>query len=268
MSAMPVGEIEGVLAAQPGVREAAVAVREGRLIGYVVAHAQLDPVRLRDRMSEVLPDHMVPTVIIPLDVIDRQALPEPDAPGGGAAPQAVDPNVERVFRELFSEVLGVPGVGAGERFLELGGDSILAMRVAARAARHGLMVTPAQVLTEGTAERLAAIAGRREATPASVRHLIELSADDEAELAAAWLLHAWWALWLATLLTWPLFWIEWTTLLRTSSILREGGEILTYEFRLRTWPSLAVHVLVVPTTIVTALFVRRLGTMQAARLDN
>ncbi|MEV4250063.1 protein kinase [Streptosporangium canum] len=86
--------------------------------------------------------------------------------------------------------------------------------------------------------------------------------------APAWLLHAWWALWLATLLTWPLFWIEWTTLLRTSSILQEGGEILTYEFRLRTWPSLAVHALVVPTTIVTALFVRRLGTMQAARLDN
>ncbi|GII96867.1 non-ribosomal peptide synthetase [Sinosporangium siamense] len=185
MSAVPVGEIEGVLAAQPGVREAAVAVREGRLIGYVVAHAQLDPVRLRDRMSEVLPGHMVPAVIIPLDVIDRQALPEPGAPGGIAAPQAVDPNVERVFRELFSEVLGVPGVGAGERFLELGGDSILAMRVAARAARHGLTVTPAQVLTEGTAERLAAVAGRREAAPARVRHLVELSADDEAELAAA-----------------------------------------------------------------------------------
>ncbi|SPL92160.1 Siderophore biosynthesis non-ribosomal peptide synthetase modules [[Actinomadura] parvosata subsp. kistnae] len=185
MSVIPVDEIEGVLAAQPGVREAAVAVRAGRLIGYVVAHAELDPARLRDRLSEVLPGHLVPTVIVPLEALDRQALPEPDASGGGAAPQAADPDVERVFRELFAEVLGVPGIGAGERFLELGGDSILAMRVAARAARHGLMVTPAQVMTEGTAPRLAAVAGRRETTPAETRPLVELSAEDAAELAAA-----------------------------------------------------------------------------------
>ncbi|MET9344911.1 hypothetical protein [Nonomuraea sp. NPDC003804] len=40
------------------------------------------------------------------------------------------------------------------------------------------------------------------------------------------------------------------------------------EFTPGAWASLAVHVLVVPTAIVTALFVRRLSAMQAVRLDD
>jgi eukaryotic-like serine/threonine-protein kinase len=80
--------------------------------------------------------------------------------------------------------------------------------------------------------------------------------------APAGLLHAWWIFCLVTFLTWPLFWIKWTTLLGIDSV------HLRYEFTWRTWASVAVHMLVVPTAIVTALFVRRLGAMQAARLDS
>ncbi|MGW2215968.1 protein kinase domain-containing protein [Nonomuraea sp. NPDC001684] len=87
--------------------------------------------------------------------------------------------------------------------------------------------------------------------------------------APAGLLHTWWALWLVTFLTWPLFWIEWTTLLTKDydSETYEDTLGLRYEFTWATWASVAVHVLVVPTAIVTVLFVRRLGAMQAARLD-
>ncbi|MFG1754951.1 protein kinase domain-containing protein [Streptosporangium sandarakinum] len=79
--------------------------------------------------------------------------------------------------------------------------------------------------------------------------------------APAGLLHTWWIFCLVTcLLTWPLFWIDGTTLLE-----EEYG---TYEITWVTWASVAVHILVLPTAIVTALFMRRLRAMQAARLDS
>ncbi|GAA0933615.1 protein kinase domain-containing protein [Nonomuraea longicatena] len=86
--------------------------------------------------------------------------------------------------------------------------------------------------------------------------------------APARLSHIWWALWLLALPTLPLLAVEWTDLLKIGSVNRETGEFLKYEFRVRTWPSLAAHILVVPTAIATALFVRRLGAMQAARVDS
>ncbi|GGQ22124.1 protein kinase domain-containing protein [Streptosporangium pseudovulgare] len=78
----------------------------------------------------------------------------------------------------------------------------------------------------------------------------------------AGLLRAWWIFCLITFLTWPLFWIKWTTLLDTDSVRYR------YQYTWETWASVAVHMLVVPTAIVTARFVRRLGAMQAARLDS
>ncbi|GGT46570.1 protein kinase [Nonomuraea spiralis] len=88
--------------------------------------------------------------------------------------------------------------------------------------------------------------------------------------APAGLLHTWWVLWLVTFLTWPLFWIEWTRLLTKDydSTTHEDTLGLRYEFTWGTWASVAVHMLVVPTAIVTARLVRRLGTMQAAKLNS
>ncbi|TMR17481.1 DUF4328 domain-containing protein [Nonomuraea turkmeniaca] len=83
-------------------------------------------------------------------------------------------------------------------------------------------------------------------------------------MSPAGLLHAWWALWLVTFLTWPFFWVEWTDFLSTRTY--DAGEYEAYKFTPVVWANLALHVLVVPTVIVTALYVRRLSAMQAAKL--
>src|SRR5262249_24972695 len=75
------GEIEAALREWPGVREAAVAVREDipgdkRLVGYLVpqtgdaaAPDAVDPATLRMGLKKRLPDYMVPTAFVMVDAL-------------------------------------------------------------------------------------------------------------------------------------------------------------------------------------------------------
>ncbi|SEG73923.1 amino acid adenylation domain-containing protein [Thermomonospora echinospora] len=139
------GEIEAVLAAQPGVRQAAVAVHPGpRLVGYVVGDT--DPGTLHARLRELLPDYLVPSDLVALDAlplnpngkVDRRALPEPGRPSRGRAPQT---EAERAIAALFAETLGRGDIGADDDFFRIGGDSISAALLVARARRTGLTFT-------------------------------------------------------------------------------------------------------------------------------
>jgi amino acid adenylation domain-containing protein len=141
------GEIEEALAAQPGVGQAVVLLREDqpgerRLAAYVVpaAGAGVDPGGLRDAVTAVLPDYLVPAAVVVLESLplkangklDRHALP---APGADAADDA-RPLSERehVLRELFGQLLGVDQVGVDDSFFDLGGHSLLAAVLIAKIA--------------------------------------------------------------------------------------------------------------------------------------
>jgi amino acid adenylation domain-containing protein len=141
------GEIEAVLAAQAGVSQAAVAMREDqpgdkRLAGYVVpaAGATLDPAVLRDAAARMLPGYMVPAAVVVLDKLplnsssklDRRALPVPDYAAGAGAFQAPTTTRERALCELFAQVLGIDQVGVEDSFFDLGGHSLLAAVMVAR----------------------------------------------------------------------------------------------------------------------------------------
>jgi len=62
--------------------------------------------------------------------LDRRALPAPEA--GHARPRAARGPVEDTLCGLFAEVLGVERVGVDDGFFDLGGDSLLAMRLVSR----------------------------------------------------------------------------------------------------------------------------------------
>ncbi|MFF7646158.1 amino acid adenylation domain-containing protein [Streptomyces canus] len=132
------GEVEAVLAGHPDVSRAVVLVRDGRLVAYVVTPA-VDADALRRHAGRTLPEHMVPAAVVRLDrlpltangKLDRAALPAPSARSGGRAPRTPQ---EEILCALFADVLGVPAhrVGADDAFFDLGGDSLLAMRLADR----------------------------------------------------------------------------------------------------------------------------------------
>ncbi|WP_369212912.1 amino acid adenylation domain-containing protein, partial [Streptomyces flavofungini] len=177
---MEPGEIEAALAEFPGVRQAAVLVREHRagerqLIGYVAADADSVPdgQTVRDHAAAVLPEYMVPAAVVVLDAlprtangkVDRAALPAPDFTerAAGREPRTA---AERLLCALFADMLGLERVGADDSFFELGGDSISSMQLVSRARSGGLVVTPRQVFEEKTPERLALVAETEEDTAA------------------------------------------------------------------------------------------------------
>jgi len=155
------GEIEVALREQPGVRDAAVAVKEPtpgdrRLVGYLVGDSRArapEPAAVRAALARRLPDYMVPSALVRLDALplsangklDRAALPLPE-PAGVADPDGAPPrtDTERAIAAVWCAVLGVDRVGIDDDFFALGGHSLLATQVVARL----------RPLTEGGAQRV------------------------------------------------------------------------------------------------------------------
>ncbi|HSK79392.1 MAG TPA: amino acid adenylation domain-containing protein, partial [Thermoanaerobaculia bacterium] len=159
------GEIETALSARPGVRDAVVVVREGRLIAYVVGDFEAEDLRpsLREQLREQLPDHMVPSAFVKLAAlpltanqkVDRKALPAPELPGAAAGYVAPRTREEEILAAVWAQVLGLPRVGVEDNFFELGGDSILSVQIVARARQAGLQFTVRQIFEHQTVAGLA-----------------------------------------------------------------------------------------------------------------
>ncbi|HEY3569258.1 MAG TPA: amino acid adenylation domain-containing protein [Thermoanaerobaculia bacterium] len=164
------GEVEAALLAHPAVRDTVVVARPGaggesQLVAYVVGGEGED---LRAFLRARLPEHMVPALLVPLEVlpvgptgkVDRKALPAPRPAARDTAGPALprDAREERLA-EIWRGVLGLDQVGIHDNFFELGGDSILGIQVVARARQAGLLLTPRQLFEHQTIAGLAAVAG-------------------------------------------------------------------------------------------------------------
>ena len=133
------GEIESQLTSHPQVKAAAVILRDGRLVGYVTGAAA--PEALREYLRARVPAWMVPSHIealssFPLTAngkIDRRSLPAPAAPARRSRTPVG--NLERQIASVWQEVLGVTDIGVHDNFFDLGGRSLLLVRVQARLAK-------------------------------------------------------------------------------------------------------------------------------------
>ena len=164
------GEIEAILREHPAVREAAVVLREGenRLMAVVAGDGELSPDPLRSWLRERLPEPMMPSAVLVLDglpqtasgKLDRRALSrlEPEAPEVGAVEDLPVSEKERLLAGIWAEALKRDQVGLHDDFFAIGGDSILAIQVVARAAEAGLFVEPRELFAHPTVAGLAAVA--------------------------------------------------------------------------------------------------------------
>jgi amino acid adenylation domain-containing protein/non-ribosomal peptide synthase protein (TIGR01720 family) len=178
------GEVSAALLHHPGVREAAVAVREDnsgnkRLIAYLVPTAANAPSasELRSSLRKKLPDYMIPAGFVmmeslprsPLGKLDLKALPSPDHFGDDRPSADTGPRdgVEAELVRIWGEVLGLEEVGIHDNFFELGGDSILSIRIISRAAQVDLHLSAKLLFQHQTIAELAPLAVRGSAVPAA-----------------------------------------------------------------------------------------------------
>lgn len=143
------GEIESVLTGHPDVRACAVIMREGRLVGYVIPAdgAGLDTAGVRGHLAAELPDHMVPTALVPIDrlplspsgKLDAAALPAPETAAVARREPATE--AEAVLLAVFRDVLGTDDIGPDDNFFDIGGDSIVSLQLVSRVRRQGLGLT-------------------------------------------------------------------------------------------------------------------------------
>ncbi|WP_409180700.1 non-ribosomal peptide synthetase [Amycolatopsis sp. VS8301801F10] len=177
------GEVELVLHEHEDVADVAV-VCDGdderkRLVAYVSAAPahEIEPARVREFAASRLPEFMVPSVVVPIGAfpltpsgkIDRAALPPPVDPAG-ARPGHVPPRTdhERTLSKIWSEVLRVENVGVSDNFYELGGDSVLGIKIVAKAKQAGIAISAGNLFRQQTIAKLAGTARANEQAIADV----------------------------------------------------------------------------------------------------
>ncbi|MFJ8185674.1 non-ribosomal peptide synthase/polyketide synthase [Streptomyces sp. NPDC096105] len=192
------GEVEAVLAGHPGVTDVTVLAREDRpgsrrLVAYVVGTEDVTPLREFARRS--LPDYLVPSAFVVLPAlplsrngkVDRAALPAPE-PASGVQDTSAEPrtDAERRTVEVFADVLSVPRPGVRDDFFQLGGDSILSIRLAVRLSEaFGTELSPRAVFTHPTPEALAALLTEEHPVGTAPAAIVPVTRDTPAPMSYA-----------------------------------------------------------------------------------
>ena len=169
-------EIEAAILEHPQVRETVVVQSKpdsgpARLIGYIVPDILCDEAAavkltslLPTLLGKTLPEYMIPVGFVVLDSlpqtangkIDRKALPQPSALSQFGMDAARRPfaapatPMQKKLAPIWAEVLELPEVSVAESIFELGADSLLIFRIAAKAQREGLAVNASMIFQQRT----------------------------------------------------------------------------------------------------------------------
>jgi amino acid adenylation domain-containing protein/thioester reductase-like protein len=160
-----IGEIESAISDYEGVKSVTVLVKsvqgQDHLCAYFTSTRDIDVEDLKSELKKRLTKYMVPTVFMHLDQMpqtpngktDVKSLPEP------VLKERIyvlpEDDVEKFFAHSFSEILGVPQVGATDDFFELGGTSLLVTKITIEALNQGYEIKYGDVFAHSTPRKLA-----------------------------------------------------------------------------------------------------------------
>lgn len=140
------GEIENVILEFGGIKQCFIHAQEDlsgdkKLIAYIIdSEGQYDTEKLKSHLKSRLPDYMIPSFFMDIPELplnssgkaDRKALPAP----GNKRPElqvmykSPANETEKLLSRLWSSILNIDKIGVHDNFFDLGGNSLLALRLA------------------------------------------------------------------------------------------------------------------------------------------
>ena len=112
------------------------------LVAYYVADAEISTADLRIHLKNYLPDYMIPTYFKRMEsfpLTDNGKVDRKTLRNGAVISKKEDTNFvapetefEKILSEIWSEVLQIEKIGVHDNFLELGGNSLAAIRITSR----------------------------------------------------------------------------------------------------------------------------------------
>jgi len=158
-----IGEIEAALASHELVQQVAVlasatSTGDKRLVAYIVCVDHLSLSELRNYLQRRLPDYMIPSSFVFLDVmpltasgkVDRRSLPAPESARPDLAVGYIAPEVpsQQILSDIWTTVLGIDNIGIDDNFFELGGHSLNLTQVVSRIRNEFNITLPLLTLFE------------------------------------------------------------------------------------------------------------------------
>lgn len=159
------GKIEASLLALDCIKDAVVMVQEDqagrqRLVAYLVPAKEPLPApdTLRGFLQKTLPAFMIPSLFVPLETlprtatgkVNRRTLPVPGTRRPELRTLYVAPQtpLEETLAAIWAEVLGLNPIGIHDHFLDVGGNSLLAMQIISRIIHTFRVDLPVRALFE------------------------------------------------------------------------------------------------------------------------
>ncbi|MGZ5620188.1 MAG: non-ribosomal peptide synthetase [Methylobacter sp.] len=175
------GDIESELAGHPAVRDVAVLAREDRddskrLVAYLVPEGNFAPnaSELRDFLKNKIPEYMMPSAFVFLDALpatsngklDRKALPESFNENISVTGPAPRNEIEHKLVDIWQALLGLRTIGIQDNFFDVGGCSLLAVKLVVEVNRlFNMDLSMGAIYQSPTIEELAVIISTRHPQP-------------------------------------------------------------------------------------------------------
>lgn len=154
-------EISSVIRKVQGVKDAATIEKDGNILSYYTVDSKLDKNTVITALKQYLPSYMQPNSIMRIDEITYTINGKLDI---GSLPPIITINdnfvqpeshIEEVVAGIFSDILGIGKFSVTDCFMELGGDSIRSLKLAARLKSIGIDVSITQIMQKGSVREIA-----------------------------------------------------------------------------------------------------------------
>ena len=161
------GEIEEQILSFPGIENSAVCIKTDSsdrqfLCGYFTSSERISISELKNYISKFLPNYMIPAFLIQLEKfkytpngkVDKNSLPLPSI---SQENDVILPKteIEQDISQIWEALLGISPISTDENFFNIGGDSILALKMQIELLNKNINVSYADIFKYNTIKDLA-----------------------------------------------------------------------------------------------------------------